>query len=280
MGLDGHGLNFLRYARKNREFENVITIGRQGLGVSEDRLRKMFQLRSDYKTHEYCEQVLRDYLGASKVDSVDCSNYENASIVHDMNQPLPPSFQSKYETVIDMGTLEHIYNIPQALKNCSQLCKPGGQIIHILPANNFCGHGFWQVSPELFFSLYSHGNGYKDTEVFMALLQNIKKWYRVKPPQNGRRIVIYSGDEVYVMVRTVLESDHFQHNHVQQSDYLFHWANAGKTVPGGTFEAIKKMLTRFNALHRFLSHRIRRLSKLNSDLVEVNVEAFLRSSRN
>ena len=44
---------------------------------------------------------------------------------------------------------------PGAIK----LTKIGGMIIHALPANNFCGHGFWQFSPELFYELYSPENG-------------------------------------------------------------------------------------------------------------------------
>jgi len=64
--------------------------------------------------------------------------------------------------------MEHVFNASQGLKNVTRLCAPGGQIIHSLPANNFCNHGFWQFSPELFFSLYSDKNGYSETEIFLA----------------------------------------------------------------------------------------------------------------
>ena len=47
----------------------------------------------------------------------------------------------------------------------SDLCKNGGTIIHSLPSNNNCGHGFWQFSPELFFSLYNEKNGFKNNEM-------------------------------------------------------------------------------------------------------------------
>ena len=129
----------------------------------------------------------------------------------------------QYSTVIDAGTLEHIYNIPQAFMNCSSLCKPGGQILHILPANNFCGHGFWQFSPELFFSLYSVENGYIETEVFLADVTNIDKWYKVKKPINGQRVNVHSSNRLHVLVRAVLATDDYSHKNIQQSDYEFKW---------------------------------------------------------
>ncbi len=66
-----------------------------------------------------------------------------------------------------------MFNIAQALENCVKLCKIGGQILQAVPANGECGHGFWQMSPELFFSLYSERNGFIETEVFIAnLMEN------------------------------------------------------------------------------------------------------------
>jgi len=51
---------------------------------------------------------------------------------------------SAYDTLVNFGSLEHVYNAPQALLNVSELCRNGGQILHLLPGNNFCGHGFWR----------------------------------------------------------------------------------------------------------------------------------------
>jgi hypothetical protein len=94
-----------------------------------------------------------------------------------------------------------------------------------LPANNFCGHGFFQFSPELFFSLYSNQNGYQDTEVFLADLSNTTKWFKVSPPSNGHRVDVICSTEVYALVRTVLREASFSHINVQQSDYAFAWIN-------------------------------------------------------
>lgn len=180
---------------------------------------------------QFCEDLLMEYFGATSVDSIDNSNYEKATIIHDMNAALPEHLHGKFDTVIDGGCLEHIYNIPQALKNCSQLVRRGGQIIHILPANNFCGHGFWQVSPELFFSLYSAKNGYSETEVFLADLADEERWFRVKRPENGLRVDVTNSTPVYVLARTVLDRSDFSHADVQQSDYRYEWENGPPPPP-------------------------------------------------
>jgi hypothetical protein len=164
-----------------------------------------------------------DYFGATKVDSIDVSDFEKATHIADMNRPLPDHLQGKYDTVIDGGCLEHVFNVAQALKNCSLLCKEGGQILHILPANQSCGHGFWQFSPELFFSLYSEVNGYSETEVWIANLSEESSWYLAKRRGDGDRLLVSSTDTIYLLVRTVLKRHDFSHENVQQSDYLCRW---------------------------------------------------------
>jgi hypothetical protein len=227
MGLDIHGINFLRYAAQRQRFGAVATLGRQEVQINNRKLALFFQLKRSYGP--YCERLLLDFFGATKVDSFDNSDYENATHVADMNLPMPKDQFPQYDTIIDGGTLEHIYNVPQALKNLSHLCREGGQIIHISPANNECGHGFWQFSPELFYSLYSQENGYSQTNVFMACKDNEHYWYEVKKPSNGERVYIQSLAPLFVLCRTHKVSSHFSHAKVQQSDYAYVW-KANKEV--------------------------------------------------
>jgi hypothetical protein len=237
MGIDVHGLNFLRFCKKKKLFGNTLTLGRQSLNISNSVISKTLSINSKYSLDvfrleeaKFCENLLMDHFGSSKVDSIDNSSYENATFVHDMNLPIPNNLFETYDSVIDCGTLEHVYNISQALKNCSNFLKPGGQIIHVSPANNYCGHGFWQFSPELFFSLYSENNGYKETEVFIADMSKKNKWFQVCKPEKGKRVNISSSSELYVMVRTVLIDKKFSHEIVQQSDYVHSWVKNESTV--------------------------------------------------
>ena len=238
MGIDYHALRFLHYAFRKKPFGAVATIGRQGLRVPPWRVRRAIGLREMVDHGDYCEPLLLGHFGAESVDSYDNSDYEAATCIWDMNQPIVPTRQ--YDTVIDAGSLEHVFNIPQALRNVSALARPGAQILHILPANGFCGHGFWQFSPELFFSLYCEANGYGETEVFLAEVADETCWYRVRQPDPGKRVDVADSKALYVLVRSRLLRP-FSHASVQQSDYAHRWsresgAGRGRNGDAGTTE--------------------------------------------
>ena len=247
MAIDLHSLNFLLYVKKKQLFKKTITIGRQSLYEVDH-----FLDNKKYKNNDFCEKLLENNFGSTTVDSIDFSDFEGASIVFDMNKSLEEKFYEKYETVLDIGSLEHIFNIPQALKNVSQLCKIGGQIVHVSPANNMCGHGFFQFSPELFFSYYSERNGYYNTEVYLADTTDTKKWFRVLAPNNGNRVNIESDNQLYIMVHTILKNKSNFGSNIQQSDYQFNWKNlSSKKVHSTKLTRIKNKFREFKVSYGF-----------------------------
>ena len=84
-----------------------------------------------------------------------CPPTRSATIIHDLNRPIPDDLRGRFGLVYDGGTLEHIFHISQALKNCMEMVRVGGHFAQCTVANNFTGHGFWQVSPELIFPPFS-----------------------------------------------------------------------------------------------------------------------------
>ena len=97
-----------------------------------------------------------------------------------------------------------------------------GLIIHVLPANNYSGHGFYQFSPEMFFSLYKAKNGFYDTQVLLAELNHRQKWYRVLPLKPGERLNLANKNFMIVMVITRLKQPK-KDLEVFQSDYESLW---------------------------------------------------------
>lgn len=173
MGFDINATRILVKCRAlGVDFSKVATLGRQGLHISEKDLQNVLDSNglgvraADVLQARggYAESLLAA-LGAKHVDSIDASAYEAASIVHDMNTPIPEGMKGRYSLVIDGGTLEHVFNFPTAIKNCLELVKQGGFFIGITPANNFFGHGFYQFSPELYFRVFSAENGYEVTKM-------------------------------------------------------------------------------------------------------------------
>ena len=244
MGIDTHSLNLLRHATAaHGNLGRTITLGRLAVLLGPHAAMKW----AGTKDGAYAESMLISKFGASQVDSVDNSDYEGATIIADMNQPAPVALVEQYDTVLDFGCTEHIFDVAQSMRNVAAMCKPGGMILHAVPANGFCGHGFYQFSPELFFSRYSNANGFTDTEVLLADLCDTRSWYRVTPPEGGQRINVRSPDELYVLVvtRRVARTE----ERVQQSDYEFIWrrqSGATSSAPPhhqGRFARVREILS-------------------------------------
>jgi hypothetical protein len=220
MGIDTHGLQVLQYAASKAPLGEVATLGRQNIHVDNGILLELLKLPQGKSYGPYCEELLIEQFGAISVTSFDASRYEGATVLHDMNREIEHDRQ--YDTTIDLGTLEHVFNLAVALRNVASLCKTGGRIIHVLPANNFNGHGFWQFSPELFFSLYSTENGFADTEVYIAELNDTFNWWKAAVPVNGVRVEYNSPNRSSVIVLTRKQAA-VTGQTVQQSDYLVNW---------------------------------------------------------
>ena len=223
MGLDLTALKFLNSIKK-KPLGHVITIGRQNIKVHSSMIKKILKISNEYKYGDFCESLLLKHFGASKVDSLDFSNFEGATHIADLNLPLPEKFHGVYDTVINFGTLQYIFNVPEALKNCSALCKKGGQILHVMPSNNFSDGGFYQFSAELLFSLYSKMNGYIETEVFLHDTTDNNYFYKVNYPQKEQTIDIHSFNPVNILCRTVNNQNSLLNLNVQQYNYLHLWS--------------------------------------------------------
>lgn len=240
MGIDSHSLQLLRHAReKFGELGNTITLGRLAVLLGPRAALEWVGTSSG----AWCETLLKEKFGATRVDSIDNSNYEGATIVTDFNRPIPAQLAKQYDTVLDFGCTEHIFDVAQSLRNVSALCRIGGRILHCVPSNGCCGHGFYQFSPELFWSWYSSKNGYKDTEVFLADLCDTKYWYRVPPPADGKRINVRSSNDLYVLVATCRTGEITQA--AQQSDYTFTWSQSTGEAPThkpGRLAALREVL--------------------------------------
>ena len=231
MGIGWHEALILKYFIQRNNLGKTLTIGRQGIHISPELLKQLFELDqatlnkiydSTVKVNNsyFCENLLK-FLGATSVESIDASEYEGVSIIFDLNNEY--NKKNDYETLIDFGSSEHIYNVAQVFKNYSQLVKDGGNLIHSLPANNQCGHGFYQFSPEFFYSLYSTENGYQDTEIFMVEIPNDKQWFKISNPPKGERIVFDSRHPCYVVCFTKKSTSSIRNITVQQSDYVYEW---------------------------------------------------------
>ncbi len=68
-------------------------------------------------------------LGVESMEFLDHSDYEGAQTIVDLNEPIAPALESSYDFIIDGGTLDNVFNPPQALMNLSRMLKPGGRLL-------------------------------------------------------------------------------------------------------------------------------------------------------
>lgn len=250
MGVEYYTTRFLLQARAHGvEFGRVLTIGRQNFVVTKDQFRKLGRefsfdpevlLSAAAEELVYVEPVLKRLLQASSAESIDVSNYEGATHVHDMNAPLPEELRGKFDTVLEAGSLEHIFNFPTALKNLMEAVKVGGRIFFQTPANNYFGHGFYQFSPELFYRALSAENGFavrrmQVVEHFYPCHFFATETYDVADPAEvRRRVVLVSNRPALLLIEAerVAEKEIFA-KPPQQSDYVPLWENqtSGTIVP-------------------------------------------------
>jgi hypothetical protein len=98
------------------------------------------------------------------VDFVDIAVIRGSEIVQDMNLPLAPELENRYHLVIDSGTLEHCFNIGQAMVNVVRALKVGGIAYHGNPLL-MMNHGFFNFCPTFYHDFYT-ANGFKIMELF------------------------------------------------------------------------------------------------------------------
>ena len=109
-------------------------------------------------------------LGAKQYSALDVFDFEGASIIHDLNQPIPKEYYNSFDVIIDCGTTSHVPNTLSVFENVTNMLKINGIIIHILGIAGFVNHGFYQISPLTFYEYYG-SNGFTDLKSYIFRLK-------------------------------------------------------------------------------------------------------------
>ena len=179
MGVTAQFAKFLIEARNQGvSYQKTLTLGRQTLYVEPAELEQLLreqgrwpkelseeEFRRRLASSTFAEEFM-GILGASQADSLDISDFEGATMLHDLDVEIPKRWYESFDCVVDGGLLEHVFNFPTAIRSCMEMTKRGGHLILGTTANNFFGHGFYQFSPELFFRIFSAENGFEVVRMF------------------------------------------------------------------------------------------------------------------
>lgn len=123
------------------------------INYDEDMLSKIY---GRYPIDSYC---FFEMLGFSEVHALDASDYEGADIIHDLNKECNEKYRNQFDVILDGGTLEHVFDIANAMRSLHCMLKKGGIIINLSPLAGYIDHGFYSISPTFFLDWYG-ANGY------------------------------------------------------------------------------------------------------------------------
>lgn len=171
MGLPRGFMNLLLDEAVREPFTGVVgQLGRQSIFFKFEQLQDAAQRRHftlspvDPTLHRDPRLAEQGYLsdvaffralGFEDVFALDFSDFEQAELIVDLNRPVSPELHQRFDALMDGGTLEHVFHLPNALANIHAMLRPGGRIIHWTPAANFVDHGFYMLSPTFFWDYYS-----------------------------------------------------------------------------------------------------------------------------
>ena len=158
----------------NSRKKRALQLGVQSSYLSKEFIHKLYDCFNSAKTSECNLSLIDSFLSTDiiplnlflemwgyEIDSLDLSDYESAKIIANLDTASInkfPNLKSKYDLIIDGGTLEHCFNIKNAIDFLNELLITNGMIFHFSPSNRMIDHGFFQLSPTFFYDLYSQSN--------------------------------------------------------------------------------------------------------------------------
>jgi len=156
---------------------HVLQLGKQDIWVNYEELSEIAKRCSFERKYDEPPELVKSQfldekmvvsdsyffksLGFSQVSSLDASEFEAATFTHDLNKtPVPEKLRERFDVIYDLGTMEHIFHLPNVLNNIHCMLKVGGHIVHGSPCSNAFQHGFYMFSPCFYFDYYQ-ANGYE-----------------------------------------------------------------------------------------------------------------------
>lgn len=223
-------------------FDSTLTLGRLDCFMWLRELRRIARLLPNDTEFSKCvnrgeiPRCMDDFfraMGARRIDAMDASDFEGATILQDLNEPLASHLRSQYNAVVDTGTLEHVFNIPVAFTNVMDALKVGGHFLATLPANNYCGHGFYQFSAEFFYRVFSEQNGFVMRKLLVSPFYVAGKWvdgpvFEVSDPKDmGGRVEVEGRRKMVFLIHAQkISKETIFAKWPQQSDYSVAWSRA------------------------------------------------------
>lgn len=304
MGLAFSTVCFLLDAyQRGVSFKSTLTLGRTQLYLQPNEVQRVRRLAGREASEAarrtkfggFADEFMKSLLNIETLEALDYSPYQGASLIHDLNQPISPDLEDRFDVVLDAGTIEHVFNFPVAIANCMKMVRAGGRLFIITVANNHCGHGFYQFSPELFFRLFKNRNGFHLHRLLLLKhpfpgleLSSKQRLFSVQDPDEVRqRVGLVSRSPVLLLLEAERRSlQKILTTFPQQSDYTTLWqsSDVNKDSSPRHDPFSRRVLAQFKkSLHavptRYMVRPIRTLALLVAGLYQRYVLYSLRNRK-
>jgi SAM-dependent methyltransferase len=255
MGIGRAAVALLLEEAAARPFSGKIaTLGRQTITATPVEIKAQFDRfgiapRQAMAVTGPDDNTLFRMMGFTSVESLDKSDFENATHIVDLNRDgLPRELVGKFDLVLDSGTIEHVFHIPNALKNALSLVKEGGRIIFLSPSSNHVDHGFYMFSPTLFMDYLFANSLSIETCYFIRYSLNARKpWQAYAYARDSfRRFSIGALDSrPYMIFAVAIKTPGSTTDKVpQQNFYVNQWATKTALARHGKHERYERVLRR------------------------------------
>ena len=193
---------------------DVVTIGHNEVYLTADQALAVFgrDLAPGPAPDQRDDADLLAALGFASVAALDFPGSPGIDIAQDLNLPLDAAHHGRFDAVLEVGTMEHVFDVRAVLTSIHQLLRPGGQVVHLSPTQGGANHGLYCFQPTLFFSWY-RTNGYVDLEAHLVELPSTDRHadddrVRVIPVENHNNLDFHpSTPQTYLLFRAVKGAD-------------------------------------------------------------------------
>jgi hypothetical protein len=113
--------------------------------------------------------------------AVDLVASRGSERIVNLNEPLAADLVGAFDVVLDAGTMEHCFNVGQAIQNIIVMAKVGGFVVHLNPMA-MINHGFFNFSPTFYHDFYGQNGHQLVAPICGVSVNGINvKSYKVEP---------------------------------------------------------------------------------------------------
>lgn len=190
MGATAQSLKYILRAKKNYDIKGpVLTLGNQDVYATKEDVikwikeiglplevpsdiepctsRGVLTINKEAANYIHAKSFF-EFLGIPKNQYYDIDKFEfdKPVILHDLQKPLDECYHNFFNFILDIGTMEHIFDVKAVMSNIVKATKVGGYVLQMIPMHNYLNHGFHQFSPTLFYDFYT-ANGFEIIESYI-----------------------------------------------------------------------------------------------------------------